>query len=266
MAVAPVKSINIGKKAQMKNKYTAIILFSISGLTACSQLTTSAKETFDLAQNSVKQDIYNDTSAIPWTAGQWSLYKTGSITRDRIFYLFDSSQNKGFTRILLAAKSNNSFWLELAIVENNKEQHIAGLVSQVVPSAKERYKITALKFADGSTVKHLTETELSDGKGAESLERIDFWLNLILHSSHPGYHRNVTLPAGSFLNAKEVPISLPLQSRQMNGYVWYHNAIPIAPLVKFEINTTATKRINTIKTAELVDFGLAGQTSYFSFE
>ena len=238
----------------------------ISGLFACTQMSPATQKTLELAQNSIQQGSYENNEFKIWQVGQWSLYKTSSIKRDGVFNLFNSSLNKGFIRILVAAASKGSFWLELEFVEKDKEQRIAALITEDFSAGYVKYKINELKINEGKEVKHLTGAELIEGKGEEQQEIIQSWLNLILHSVHDGYHRNVKLPAGEFLNVREVPITLSLKLGQMNGYVWYHNAVPIFPVAKFELTRRTAKWFDTVETAELVDFGSVGQKSYFSYE
>jgi hypothetical protein len=79
-------------------------------------------------------------------------------------------------------------------------------------------------------------------------------------------YRNVQLPAGQFLTIKEVPMTLSLRLGRMSGYLWYHNAVPIFPVAKIHLTTSTSEWFNTTESTELVDFGSAGQKSYFSYE
>ena len=251
----------------MKQNLLIIILMSLSGLFSCAQLSPATKKQLDSVQSSLKQEYYqNSTSQELWQVGQWSLYKTSSITRDGAFHLFDSSLNKGFVQILVAAAEGGSFWLELRIVSNDKEQHIAALISEELIAGDLKYKIKQLKVGDNKNARNYSDGELLDGEGEEQLGEINVWLNFIIHSAHEGPHRNVDLPAGTFLHVREVPITMSLWLGQMSGYVWYHNAVPIFPVAKFELTTSTTQWSNMTETAELVDFGNLGQKSYFSYE
>ena len=250
----------------MKRNLLTIILMSLSGLYSCAQLSPATQKKLDTTQNTVKQESHQlSTRQELWQVGQWSIYKTSSITRDGVFHLFDSSQNKGFVQILVAATEGDSFWLELIHVTDGKEQHIAALIAEELTAGNLKYKIKQLKVDDNKKVRQLSEAELLDGD-AEELSEINLWLNFILHSAHEGPYRNVDLPAGEFLHVREVPITMSLRLGQMSGYVWYHNAVPIFPVAKFELTTSTTQWFTMTQTAELVDFGSLGQKSYFLYE
>ena len=242
-------------------------MISFTGLYSCTQLSPETQKKLNIVHNSLKQDHYqNSTRQKLWHVGQWSLYKTSSITREGVFHLFDSSQNNGLIQILVAATEGDSFWLELRLVSNGKEQHIAALIAEELIGGDLKYKIRQLKVDDNKKVRQFTETEFPDGEGGEQLSEINLWLNFLIHSSHEGSLRNVTLPAGQFLHVREVPIAMSLKLGKMSGYVWYHSAVPIFPVAKFELTISATEWSNMTETAELVDFGSLGQKSYFSYE
>lgn len=252
---------------KMKRNLLIIILVSLSGLYSCAQLSPATQKKLDSVQSSQKQEHYQNSARQElWQVGQWSLYKTSSIARDGIFYLFDSSLNTGFVQILVAATEGDSFWLELRRVADGQEQHIAALIAEQLTDGDIKYKIKQLKFDDNKEVRQFSETELQEGAGEEQLAEINLWLNFILHSAYKGLYRNVELAAGQFFHVREVPITMSLRLGQMSGYVWYHNAVPVFPVVKFELKTSTTEWSTVTEAAELVDFGSLGQKSYFSYE
>ena len=249
------------------NRNFLVSLLLLSGLSACAHLSPGTQKKLEVTQSSVKQERYQQSARQEqWQVGQWSLYKTSLISREGIFRLFDSSHNKGFVQILVAAAEGDSFWLELRIVSNDKEQHIAALIAEELIAGDLKYKIKQLKVNDNQNTRSFTQAELLEGEAGEQQSKINIWLNFILHSAHEGPHRNVDLPAGEFLSVREVPITMSLWLGQMSGYIWYHNAVPIFPVAKFELTTSSTQWSSITETAELVDFGSLGQKSYFSYE
>ena len=251
----------------MKRNLLIIILMSLSGLFSCAQLSPGTQKKLDSVQSSLKHDHYpNSARQGLWHVGQWSLYKTSTITREGVFHLFDSSLNKGFVQILVAAAEGDSFWLELRLVANDKEQYIAALIAEELTASDLSYKIKQLKIDDNKKVRQLSEAKLLDGEGEEQLSEINLWLNFILHSMHEGQLRNVMLPAGQFFHVREVPITMSLKLGQMSGYVWYHSEVPIFPVAKFKLTISTTEWSTMTETAELVDFGSLGKKSHFSYE
>lgn len=251
-----------------RNFLVIIILLSTIGLFSCAQLSTDTQIKLKATQSSLKQaDYQNSPRQKHWQVGQWSLYKTSSITRDGVFHLFNSKQDKGLIEILIAATEGDMFWIELMIVKENKEQHIAALIS-IARSATdlEHYTIKQLRIRDDKNTRHFTQVELAEDKSNKEMAEVNLWLNFLIHSAHEMANRNVKVSAGEFFHVKEVPITTSLWLGMMSGYIWYHHAVPIFPVVKYELTSSATRWKHTTETAELVDFGYSGKENYFSYE
>lgn len=245
-----------------------IILMSTIGLISCAQLSTDTQKKLNAAQSSQKQTHYqNSPRQKHWQVGHWSLYKTSSITRDGVFHLFNSEKNKGLVEILIAATEGDMFWLELMMVKDGEELHTAALIS-AEHSARdlENYTIQQLKVRDNESTRHFTQAELVEDENNKHMAAVTLWLNFLRHSSHEIARRNTTVSAGEFFQVKEVPIATSLWLGMMAGYIWYHNAVPIFPVVKYELTSSTTRWRNTTETAELVDFGNSGKKNYFSYE
>lgn len=243
----------------MHRKLLVLILLSFGGLFACSQMTPEV-------QYPVKQDSYVNADFNKWQVGQWSRYKTSSISRDGIFHLFDSQANDGEVLLLVAATQKDAFWLEIKDRVNDQNKYIAALIAADTDKGAVNYKILEIKYAEDEKIQHFNAAELATGQAGEQHDQVMLWLNFILYSFRDGVYRNVKLPAGQFLGIKEVPMALSLRLGQMNGYLWYHNAVPIVPVAKFGLRTSTSQWFKTTETTELVDFGSDGQSSYFSYE
>lgn len=245
-----------------------IMLILTIGLFSCAQLSTDTQKKLDAAQSSQKQAQYqNNPVQKHWQVGHWSLYKVNTITRDGVFHLFDSKRSQGFVEILIAATEGDMFWLELVIVKDDEEQHIAALISTEHRAGDEtHYTIKQLKVHENENTKHFTQAELTKIKSNKHMAAVNSWLDFLRHSAHPIAHRNVKVAAGEFFHVKEVPITTALWLGMMSGYLWYHNAVSIFPIVKYELTSSATRWKHTTETAELVDFGDSGKRNYFSYE
>ena len=243
----------------MQRKILVLILFSFATLFACSQHKPDIQYT-------VKQDSYQNTDFKTWQIGQWSRYQTSSISRDGMFRLFGSDISKGELQLLVAAVQDDGYWLEFKDKNQGKEQPIAALIVVDKSNGYLDYKIKELKLTEDEEQKHFYETELIEGEADEEQEMVKSWLNFIVYSLHKGVYRNVQLPAGQFLAVKEVPMTLSLRLGQMSGYLWYHNAVPIFPVAKFEFTTGTSQWFTTTESVELVDFGSVGQQNYFLYE
>lgn len=245
-----------------------ILLISSIGLFSCVQLSSDTQKKLNAAQSSQKQMQYqNSPEQKHWQVGHWSLYKTTAITRDEVFHLFDSKRSQGFVEILIAATEDDLFWLELMIANDDEEQHIAALISTKYRAGDEtNYTIKQLKIHEDENTKHFTQAELTEIKNNKQLAAVNLWLDFLHHSAHPVAHRNVKVAAGEFNHVKEVPITTALWIGMMSGYLWYHNAVPIFPIVKYELTSSATRWRHKTETAELVDFGDSGKRNFFSYE
>jgi len=245
-----------------------IMLMSSIGLFSCAQLSNDTHKKLNAAQSLQKQAHYqNNSGQKHWQVGHWSLYKTTTITRDGVFHLFDSKQSKGLVEILIAATEDDMFWLELMIVKDDEEQHIAALISTARRAGDQaQYTVKQLKMHKNGNTQHFTQAELAEIQNNKQMSTVNLWLNFLRHSAHAIAHRNVKVAAGEFFHVKEVPITTALWLGMMSGYLWYHNAVPIFPIVKYDLTSSATRWKHTTETAELVDFGDSGKRNYFSYE
>lgn len=245
-----------------------LMLMSSIGLFSCAQLSTDTQHKLIAAQSLQKQAQYQHSPGQKhWQVGHWSLYKTTTVTRDGVFHLFDSKQRDGLIEILIAATEGDRFWLEMMIVKDDEEQHIAALISTDRRAVDETpYAVKQLKIHKNGNTKHFTQAELTEIKNNKEMSAVNLWLNFLRHSAHAVARRNVKVAAGEFFQVEEVPITTALWLGMMSGYLWYHNAIPIFPIVKYDLTSSATRWKHTTETAELVDFGDSGKTNYFSYE
>ncbi|WP_428355830.1 hypothetical protein [Methyloprofundus sp.] len=242
----------------MQRKMLALLIL-FGGIVACSQVTPDIRYPD-------KHVSYENTGFSPWQAGQWSRYRTSSISRDGMFHLFDSSVSKGEILLLIAGREGNGYWLEMQEKEQDSVQNIAALIIADTSKGYLDYQIKALKLLEDGQEKYFSSVDLRGGKAEEQLEMVNIWLNLLVFSLHDGFYRNIQLPAGQFLAVKEVPMTVSLRLGRMSGYLWYHNTVPIFPVTKINLTTSTSEWFNTTESIELVDFGSVGQANYFSYE
>ena len=127
------------------------------------------------------------------------------MTRDGIFYLFDSSVDKGFLKIVVAAKEGNDFWLEFSRVVHNEEQQFAALITEQRSEQQVKYQIKALKLPQKQAITLLTDIPAMKEQAEDQYEQAQLWLNLLSYSVHEGVQRDVSVPAGQFSEINEVP-------------------------------------------------------------
>lgn len=250
------------------NKQVKIFLFfTVLNLMACSHLPLTTQAYVEQVHKTRQLNSYLPRDLLKtWQVGQWSLYKTQSMTRDGIFYLFDSSVDKGLLKIVVAAKEGNDFWLEFSRVAHNEEQQFAALITEQRSEQQVKYQIKALKLPQKQAITLLTDIPAMKEQAEDQYEQAQLWLNLLSYSVHEGVQRDVSVPAGQFSEINEVPITLSLLLGKMQGYVWLNSVVPIFPVVKLALNKQITRWVSTQKTTVLVDFGTSGQARYFAYD
>jgi len=243
------------------------LIFAVLNLMGCSYLSLTTQAYVEQVHETSKLESHFKGEVLQsWKVGQWGLYKTQSITRDGIFHLFDSTVDKGFLKIVIAAKEGNDFWVEFSVVANNEEQQFSALITEQISEQQVKYSVRALKLPQKQSIVLLTDALAMQDQADEQYEQVQLWLHLLSYSVREGVQRNVSVPAGQLAEANEVPITLSLLLGQMQGYVWMHNAVPIFPVVKVELNKQTARWFNTQKTTVLVDFGDSGQARYFAYD
>jgi hypothetical protein len=247
-----------------KKKYTFLVLLIIGITSSCSNNVKLQSE-IDAVNNLHPDKTYANQGETIWAVGQWALYKTRSTSREEIFRLINTGPVNGFRRIAITGKSGTSFWLEQHIVEPGHEQHIAALVTGMNHQEEKQLKITKLKFsqANGEIVE-IEEQELASSEAEDARAKMQYLLYLLSHSQNKGRSRNITVPAGTFYNVNELPISLSLWLGLVKGTVMYSQAVPILSVVNLQVINDTSGWFKDTSTWELADFGQTGKSSYFS--
>ena len=249
-----------------KKNHTLLALLIIGVVSSCSSK-LNLQPQIDEVNSIHHEKSYANQGEITWSAGQWALYKTHTTSREEIFRLFDSAPVDGFRKISITKQSDSSFWLEQHIVHPDQEEHIAALVIGMNQQDAKHLKITRLKFTQpGGEVVEIDEQNLASDNAKDTLEKMQYLLNLLEHSNRKGRSRNITVPAGTFNNANEVPISMSLLLGQVKGNVLYSHAIPILALAKLQTAHDTSGWLKDTITWELSDFGQSGASSYFSLQ
>lgn len=210
---------------------------------------------------------YDNQGDANWAVGQWVLYRTSTRSQEEIFRFFDKEPIPGFRKITITGKTGSSFWLEQQIVGPKQEETIAALVDVAASQGKSRFNIVRIKFtqSDGKVVE-IDNKNIADSQAENAWEEMQYLINLFEHSHKHGRIGTISVPAGTFNNAYEIPFSMSRVLGQEKGNVFYSHAVPILTLVKLQATDTTSRWFKNTSTWEIADFGHSGGSSHFSFQ
>jgi len=240
----------------MRHFFKLFICLAWLSLSACSHpLSPQSTSLLANSQQTHTKNVYPATGFPYWQVGQWSLYKIQSRSHDNMFHLFDGKAKLSFIKIAIISIEERGACLQFITVIEGKEQNLLAYINESQQGNSFSYQLNKLIIQkDNTTDISFTYDELLTGKAAQQYSLVKQWIDLLHYSVRSGYQRNVTLAAGHFKNVTEVPLTISLGLEQKQGYVWFHHAAPIFPVVKIKLTRSSTQWFNSVEIFELVSF------------
>ena len=152
------------------------------------------------------------------------------------------------TEYRIVDRQNDSWWLEVTDRRGRAQNHVR---MRVRPKG-EGVELLALTFhRQGQAREEVPERLLPTYE-----PMLAQWLEMLFPGPMAGQPEDVTVPAGTFPQARRVDETVEFGGRSIDAAIWRHPAVPVTGMVRFRDQAGG-------HTVDLLGFGLQGARSAF---
>ncbi len=247
----------------MKN--AIFLYFMLFLLFGCARNDKGLQQQIQAAVEISQERTYPNKATHPLQAGQWAKYVVQHSYSEEMFRLIQSSPETEVYTISVTAVDNTSFLLQQTTLSTSGETHVEGLVSGLESQDATQFKIESLRFSDKTgKVASFSGSEIESGSADEAKDALKFLLNILIQSHKADRYRTVTVPAGTFLQAKQIPFSFSTLLGQEKGNILFSKAIPVLGVAELSAVRISSAWFKETERWQLLDFGWSDANSYFS--